>query len=134
MNSKSKQKKITLIVVIIAVVLVAAAVVCWVLFRPGTEQGSKQLTVEVQHTDGTENSITVNTDEEYLRPALEAYDLIEGEESEYGLFVQTVDGEFADGDAGTYWMYDINGAMAEYGVDSQPIADGDVILFYTVTY
>ena len=43
--------------------------------------------------------------------------------------MQTVDGETADESKQEWWGYDINGVQAEYGVDSQPIADGDVILF-----
>lgn len=135
MKSMSKQKKTTLIVVAVVVVLVLAALVCWASFRPQALEGAKDITVNVYHTDAEEaTTFEIKTTAQYLAEALEPYDLLEGEESEYGLFVKTVDGEYADDTEGTYWMYNVNGTMAEYGVDSQPIADGDVYSFYTMTY
>ena len=80
--------------------------------------GSKTITVTVVHGDGTSNDITVSTDAENLRDALEAEGIIAGEDSSYGMFVQTVDGE-----------------MWNYGVDDTEIADGDVYEFtLTVGY
>ena len=58
--------------------------------------GSKTITLTVVHGDGTSNDITVSTDAENLRDALEAEGIIAGEDSSYGMFVQTVDGETAD--------------------------------------
>ena len=54
---------------------------------------------------------------------------IEGTESEYGLYVTTVDGETADESKQEWWGYSVNGTFAELGVDSQPVADGDVYDF-----
>ena len=64
-----------------------------------------------------------------MRGALEQEDLIEGTESEYGLYVLTVDGETADESKQEWWGYSVNGEFAELGVDSQPVADGDVYDF-----
>jgi hypothetical protein len=134
MKSMSKQKKTTIIVVAVAIVLVIAALVCWASFRPQALEGRKDITVNVTHADGEVATFDISTTAQYLADALEPEELLEGEESEYGLFVKTVDGEYADDTQGTYWMYNVNGTMAEYGVDTQPIADGDVIDFYTMTY
>ena len=41
----------------------------------------------------------------------------------------TVDGETADADQEQWWGYTVNGEFAEYGVDEQPINDGDVYVF-----
>ena len=41
----------------------------------------------------------------------------------------TVDGETADESKQEWWGYSVNGAFAELGVDSQPVADGDVYDF-----
>ncbi len=130
MSSMSKQKKTTIIIVAVAVVLVIAALVCWAAFRPRALEGVKEITVNITHTDGTVRSEEIETTAEYLAEALEPYELLEGEDSEYGLFVTSVDGEYADDTQGAYWMYDVNGSWAEYGVDTQPIADGDVYDFY----
>ena len=45
-----------------------------------------------------------------------------------------MDGEYADDTAGVYWMIEVNGANCEYGVDAQPVADGDEYSFYTINY
>ena len=134
MSSMSKQKKTTIIAIAVVVVLVIAALVCWAIFRPQTEEGVKSISVTVTHTDGSTRTEDFETDAEYLSDALDGHIEIDGDDSEYGLFVKTVDGEFADDTQGVYWMFDVNGAMGEYGVDTQPVADGDVYSFYTITY
>lgn len=134
MSSMSKQKKTTLIIAAVAVVLAIALLVVWASFRPKPLEGVKEITVNVTHSDETTYTDTFETTEQYLADALAPYDLLEGEDSEYGLFVKTVDGEYADDAAGAYWMYNVNGTMAEYGVDTQPIEDGDVYDFYIMTY
>ena len=51
--------------------------------------------------------------------------LIEGDESEYGLFVKTVDGVTKDYDTdGQYWSFYIDGEYAMSGVDSTDIVAG----------
>ncbi len=54
------------------------------------------------HGDGSEKEFPVSTTAETLGEALEAEGLIAGEESSYGLFVTTVDGETVD-DANQEW-------------------------------
>ena len=134
MSSMSKQKKTTIILAAVVVVLVIAALVCWASFRPQALEGVKEISVTITHSDGTTRTEEFETTAQYLADALEPYELLEGEDSEYGLFVTSVDGEYADSAEGVYWMFDVNGAMGEYGVDSQPVADGDVYSFYTITY
>ena len=56
--------------------------------------------------------------------------MIEGDESEYGLYVKTVNGITADYDAdGVYWAFYINDEYAQTGVDSTPITEGDRYAF-----
>ena len=110
-------------------VLAAAALVICQINKPETQQGGKEITVNVDHLNGDDTTFTIHTDEEYLRGALEQEDLIEGTESEYGLYVLTVDGETADESEQQWWGYSVNGTFAELGVDSQPVADGDVYDF-----
>lgn len=119
-----KNKK-TLIAVIVLVVLVAAAAVCWFAFGPKATEGGKTIVVDVTHKDGQTNTFEISTDEEYLRGALEQENLIEGTESEWGLYVLTVDGETANEDDQEWWGYTQSGEMVNYGVDTCPIADGD---------
>lgn len=105
------------------------ALVIWQINKPEAQQGGKEITVNVDHLNGDDTTFTIHTDEEYLRGALEQEDLIEGTESEYGLYVLTVDGETADESEQQWWGYSVNGTFAELGVDSQPVADGDVYDF-----
>ena len=119
-----KNKK-TLIAVIVLVVLVAVAVVCWLAFGPKAVAGGKTVTVEVTHKDGTTKTFEIKTDEEFLRGALEQENLVAGNETEYGLYVLTVDGETADESQQEWWGYTKSGEQVNYGVDSCPIADGD---------
>ena len=62
--------------------------------------------------------------------ALQDCGLIEGEESEYGLYVKTVNGITADYDAdGVYWAFYIDGKYAESGVDTTEISEGTSYAF-----
>ena len=78
-------------------------------------------------TDGEGNSTAyqISTDETTVGAALQALGLIEGEESEYGLYVNTVCGITADYDTdGSYWAFYIDGEYASTGVDSTEIVPG----------
>ena len=123
MEKKSSKKG--LIALVAVLVLAVAALVIWQVNKPAAQKGGKEITVNIDHLNGDDTSYTISTDEEYLRGALEQEDLIEGTESEYGLYVQTVDGETADESKQEWWGYSVNGEFAELGVDSQPVADGD---------
>lgn len=118
-----KNKKIWIAVV--AIVLIAAVVGCWFVFGPKHAAGSQTVTVEVTHKDGQTKTFEIHTDEEYLRGALEQENLISGNETEYGLYVLTVDGETADEANQEWWGYTKSGEMVNFGVDTCPIADGD---------
>ncbi len=80
--------------------------------------------------DGNETSFEIHTDQETVGEALAELGVIEGEESEYGLFVQTVNGITADFEKdGKYWAFYINGEYAESGVDATPITEGESYSF-----
>lgn len=110
-----------------AVALIAAvAVLAAVYFgtRPAASAGEKTIIVTVA-AHGEEEAFTIETDAEYLRGALESIDLIEGSESEYGLFVTTVNGVAADDSKQEWWCFTKGGEEMMTGVDTTPIADGD---------
>ena len=67
----------------------------------------------------------ISTDAEFLRGALEEQKLIQGEESQYGLFVTTVNGVTADESQQQWWCFTKGGEALMTGVDSTPIANGD---------
>lgn len=124
-----KNNKKTLIAVILAAVLVLVAVAAWATLRPQSEQGSKIITVTVDHLEGEDKTFALHTDAEYLRGALDEEKLIAGTESEYGLYVLTVDGETADESQQQWWGFTVNGEFGMYGVDEQVVSDGDTFAF-----
>lgn len=93
-------------------------------------QGAVAFTVEVQGADGKTVTFTVNTDEETVGAALLKLGVIVGDDSEYGLYVKTVNGETADYDTdGTYWGLYINGEYAMTGVDATTLEAGATYAF-----
>lgn len=97
--------------------------------------GAKTVTFKAVHEDGTTNTFVLHTDAATLGEALLAEGLIEGSESQYGLFVTTVDGETADDANQEWWCLTKGGEEWMYGVDSTEISDGDTFEFtLTVGY
>ena len=104
----------------------------WRYSRPETEDGEKQIVVEVIHKDQTEKEFVYQTDFSYLGELLLEEGLIEGTVGDYGLYVETVDGETADYSADQgWWQLSCNGERAQTGADSVVLHDGDR---YTWTY
>jgi hypothetical protein len=88
-------------------------------------EGAKTVNVSVSAEDKT-IIFTIKTDEQYLGDALIYHELIAGEESEYGLYVKTVNGIIADYDVdGSYWAFYQNGEYMMTGVDTTEFADGE---------
>lgn len=84
----------------------------------------------VVDADGKETEFTVKTDADTVGKALLDANLIAGEDSEYGLYVKTVNGITADYDTdGSYWAFYINDEYAMTGVDSTEIEDGATYMF-----
>ena len=84
--------------------------------------GSTQFTFVCEHIDGTKITFTINTNKTTLSEALKDVNLIEGEDSQYGLYVKKVNGITQDYDTdGTYWALYIDGEYAQTGVDSTTI-------------
>ena len=123
-----KSKK-ALIALVILIVLLATMFLLQRTFSPKAEIGQKTITVLVNHLNGDKKTLELKTDAEYLRGALEKEGVIDGTEQSYGLWVETVDGEKADPAKDQWWGYNVNGEMALYGVDEQPVSDGDMIEF-----
>lgn len=119
------KKKQTVILATVLVVLCVLAGVLYQNFKPGTTEGSKEITVTVVHADQSEKDFTYNTDAEYLGEVLLDEGLIAGEDGDYGLFVKTVDGETVDDSKQQWWCLTKDGESVNTGVDLTPIADGE---------
>ncbi len=127
--TKAKKKNGKLLIgaaVLVAVIAVFAVI--FFLFRPGTVQGAKAITIEVVDNNEASTVYDVHTDAEYLRQAMEDAEglTFSGSEGEYGMMVDTVNGIKADWNVDqSYWGFYVNGEYCNYGIDTQPVADGD---------
>ena len=61
-------------------------------------------------------------------------ELVDGEESAYGLFIMTVDGETIDEADQEWWCITRGGERVDTGADTTPIADGDHFELTMSTY
>lgn len=120
---KEKKKVIIAVAALIAAVAVFAGVY-FAFGRPETSAGSKTVTIEVAAPDYS-NTHKIKTDAEFLGDALKEEGIIEGEESQYGLFITNVDSIKADDSKQQWWCITKGGADVMTGVDVTPIADGD---------
>ena len=120
-----KQTNLFRTLLLVFAVLIAATVLCTACTQAEPQAGTKTITVQiiVDGQDTVTKSIT--TAAEYLRGALEEEDLIAGEESQYGLFVKTVNGVTVDDAKQQWWCFTKGGEDLFTGVDTTPIADGD---------
>lgn len=107
---------------ILAVILLLGV---FFLTRPDTTEGGKSITVTVVHKDESEKVFELSTDQEYLGPALVEGRVVEDNQSEYGLYILTADGETVDEAAQEWWCLTQNGESLTVGADQQPIADGE---------
>lgn len=117
------------------VALIAAFLIIWFNFREKPIEGTKEVTIEVVDSKGKSTVYELKTDALYLKEAMdEAKGLkYSGTESEYGLMVEVVNDETAIfTQNGAYWSFYVNGEYCNYGIESQPVEDGDAFqIIYT---
>lgn len=122
-----KNKKI-IIGIIALIIAIAALAAIYFIFSPSPVAGSKSITINVIDDKQTTTAYQLTTDAEYLRQAMEEADglTFSGTESEFGLMIDTVNGVVADYNInGAYWSFNVNGDYCQYGIDTQPVMDGD---------
>ena len=122
---KVGNKRTNLIIISVAILLFAAVISLYLFFRLGPQQGVKDIYVSVVHGDSSVSYFEYSTKAEFLGDVLTEEGLLEGEAGPYGLWVTVMDGEEADDSKQEWWGYTVNGAFSMYGVDQQPIMDGD---------
>ena len=87
-------------------------------------EGANTVTVKVK-ADERQVTFTIHTDKTTVGAALQEHNLLEGEDSQYGLFVKKVNGIVADYDVDQYyWAFYVNGEYAVSGVDTTDIEEG----------
>ncbi len=88
-------------------------------------EGGTEFPLTITDADGVSIQITVKTDETTVGGALVKLGLIAGDDTEYGLYMKTVNGITLDYEQdGLYWAFYIDGAYAVTGVDMTDIAAG----------
>ena len=88
-------------------------------------EGAHSFVLEITDAEGKTITATINTDEETVGAALLKLNIVQGEDSEYGLYVKTVNGVTADYEKDqTYWSFYIDGEYAQTGVDMTAVNDG----------
>ena len=133
MTKKATKKGLNMkavIGVITLVAVIAAMGILYSVFREKPVTGSKEISIEVVNDKKESTVYELNTDAEYLRQAMEEAQKkglsFSGTESEYGLMIDTVNGVTADYTKdGAYWGFFVNDAYCNYGIDTQPVNDGD---------
>lgn len=125
MDTKKKNQRLAILIGSF-IVLIAALGIIWWQFSPKPTAGDKHITISVTYEDGREEVFPLDTDAQYLKEAADTVLKIEGEESEYGFVVLTINGVTANFNTGsTYWAIYVNGEYGNYGIDQQPVTDGD---------
>lgn len=121
----------------ILVALIAVFAVVFALFSAKPAEGSKAITIEVVNKAQDSTVYELKTDAEFLRQAMDEAEGLtyDGSESEYGMMVSTVNGEVADYNVDqSYWGFYVNGEYCNYGIDTQPVYDGDAFqIVYTIS-
>ncbi len=88
-------------------------------------EGKNQFDFKVTHKNGIVKKFEIKTNFSSVGAALSSLKVIAGDDSEYGLYVKTVDGETLDYDTdGMYWAFYENGNYASAGIDQTTITDG----------
>ena len=106
---------------LLALVMLFAMTACGKKEAPAA--ASVSFKVIVTDLDGNESSFEYTSSAASVGEVLVTEGLIEGHETEYGLYIDTVNGITADWDKDqTYWAFYINGEYATTGIDSTEIA------------
>ena len=93
-------------------------------------EGETKFNFTVTDLEGNETVFEINTDKKTVGDALLDLELIAGDESEYGLYVKTVNGTTLDYDKdGAYWAFYVDGEYATSGVDTTDIIAGGTYAF-----
>lgn len=88
-------------------------------------EGETTFSISVIDYNGKETVFDISTDKTIVGEALTDFELIEGENGPYGLYIKSVNGIRADYDIdGKYWAFYINGEYATSGVDTTEIIPG----------
>lgn len=136
-NQTNKSNKKVIIGVIALIAVIAALAAVYFGFRAKPVEGAKAITIEVIDNEQVSTVYEVHTDAEFLHGAMDDAEGLTytGYDSSYGFTVDSVNGVAADfNTGGAYWSFYVNGEYCMYGVDQQPVVDGDAFLIQYEVY
>ena len=88
-------------------------------------EGKTVFDFSVTTPDNVKKNFEIHTDKTVVGDAILELSLISGEESQYGLYVKTVDGTTLNFEKdGKYWAFYVDGSYGVSGVDSTQIVAG----------
>lgn len=130
-----KNKKGAILALIVLAAVVAGCLTLYFVLKPTAVAGSKTITVQVVHGDGSSKDFVLATETEFLGDALVEGGVVVDKQGPYGLYFDTADGEFADEARQEWWCLTKDGGQVNLGASQQPIADGEHYeLTFTVGY
>ena len=123
--TKSKRNKIVGLSCMGAALVIAIIGIIFIFNFSKPAETNKTLSISVVHGDESVKDFTVQTVRANLADALVDEKIAEGSDSEYGLFITTVDGETADDSKEQWWCITKGGEQLNTGVTDTITADGD---------
>lgn len=127
MKERANRSRGPVIALLVLVAVVGLCLTFWLARRPEANEGTKALTVQVIHGDGSVRDFAIRTDADDLAQALLEHEPlgVKGDDGPFGLYIQTVDGETASDAEQTFWSISRDGTALTTGASSQPVADGE---------
>ncbi len=125
-------KKTTPLFAVALIVILTLALALAGCAKKTPEPAGAKFTFEAYDLSGAIKTfdLTAKEGEETVGDVLVREGLVSGEDSQYGLYVKTVNGITLDYDKDQmYWAFYVNGEYAMTGVDSTPIEEGAVYAF-----
>lgn len=130
MNKKAMNKMMRLILCTVLIAAMALMAVGCGSKSAETTVSGVSFTFVVTDLEGNESTFDITTSKATVGEALLDEGLIAGENSEYGLYVTSVNGMTADWDNDqTYWAFYIDGEYAMTGVDATEVTEGATYSF-----
>lgn len=88
--------------------------------------GDNYFIFSVEDENATVYNFHISTNKATVGEALEELGLIEGTEGDFGIYVNKVNGIYAEyEETGTYWAFYVNGEYASQGIDVTEITEGE---------
>lgn len=127
MTEKASRSRGPILALIVLLAVVGVCLTLWLARRPETAEGTKTLSIQVVHGDGSAKDFEFRTEAKNLAQALLEHEPlgVKGDDSQFGLYIQTVDGETASDADQTFWSVSKDGVALTVGTSSQPISDGE---------